>query len=57
MLTAIVLIGIVALLAGAGTFAYFSDTSTSSGNKFDENAGNNFQEDTFNLTMIFTLKQ
>ena len=25
--------------------------------KFDENAGNDFQGDTFNLTMIFTLKQ
>jgi predicted ribosomally synthesized peptide with SipW-like signal peptide len=25
--------------------------------KFDENAGNGFQGDTFNLTMIFTLKQ
>jgi len=25
--------------------------------KFDENAGNEFQGDTFNLTMIFTLKQ
>lgn len=25
--------------------------------KFDEDAGNNFQGDTFDLTMIFTLKQ
>jgi len=25
--------------------------------KFDENAGNDFQGDTFNLTMIFTLNQ
>jgi hypothetical protein len=25
--------------------------------KFDENAGNDFQGDTFNLTIIFTLKQ
>jgi hypothetical protein len=25
--------------------------------KFDENAGNDFQGDTFNLTMIFTLHQ
>ena len=33
-LTAIVLIGIVAILAGAGTYAYFSDISTSSGNTF-----------------------
>jgi len=34
ILTAIVLIGIVAMLAGAGTFAYFSDTETSTGNTF-----------------------
>lgn len=33
-LTAIALIGIVALLAGAGTYAYFSDTETSTGNIF-----------------------
>jgi len=34
ILTAIVLIGIVAMLAGAGLYAYFSDTETSSGNVF-----------------------
>jgi len=33
-LTAIVLIGIVAMLAGAGTYAYFSSTKTSTGNTF-----------------------
>jgi len=33
-LTAIVLIGIVAMLAGAGTYSYFSDTGTSTGNTF-----------------------
>lgn len=33
-LTAIVLIGIVAMLAGAGTFAYFSDTGRSYDNTF-----------------------
>ena len=33
-LTAIVLIGIVVILAGAGTYAYFSSTKTSTGNTF-----------------------
>jgi len=33
-LTAIVLIGVVAMLAGAGTYAYFSSTRTSTGNIF-----------------------
>jgi len=33
-LTAIVLIGVVAMLAGAGTYAYFSSTRTSTGNTF-----------------------
>ena len=33
-LTAIVLTGIVAILAGAGTYAYFSSTKTSTGNTF-----------------------
>ena len=33
-LTAIALIGIVAMLAGAGTYAYFSSTKTSTGNMF-----------------------
>lgn len=33
-LTAMMLIGIVAMLAGAGIYAYFSDTGTSTGNIF-----------------------
>ena len=33
-LTVIVLIGIVALLAGVGTYSYFFDTATSTGNMF-----------------------
>jgi predicted ribosomally synthesized peptide with SipW-like signal peptide len=34
VLTAILVIGLVATMAGAGTFSYFSDTETSTGNKF-----------------------
>jgi spore coat-associated protein N len=34
VLMSVLMIGIVALVAGAGTFAYFSDVETSSGNTF-----------------------
>lgn len=43
ILTAVFVVGLVATIAGAGLYAYFSDTETSSGNVFQAGTGPDLQ--------------